>query len=649
MTLEPPRQGLCDEPNAEAPPNRISLFPGLAFVDGYQQYALTRHDIRCGPRHPETQAKARLLADWMTPRFLKGRDVLDLGGNAAFHSLWALQAGARSATVVDIDEGALENGRRAAQHVGLEGLTVSRSNAAEWSEPADVVLALALVHWVYSCTALFGSMSAVVERLASLTRYLALIEWVAPDDALIARCGHTQWNRESVTGPYDEGEFLDALKRSFPRVQVVGEVSPTRRVYAAFVGEGELDLSGDLALLHPPHTLMASRNISRFRGTDHWSRVYRGPANGQLTKQTSFDLAHREFVMLSRLSGPYFPRAVEESASGDSSVLVVEAIDGVPLDDARETVTASAEAFADFVGHCLNILRALRDAGIQHRDIRAENVLLRQGVPVLLDFGWAISSDLPHVTPLFLGLSGRPPDGSFCDVYSMGSMVRALKGDRFPNWDSPLRLMTEPDNRCRLTDLDALTLLADAAAGRAGSATGGHMDKTKQAGSPQTGADFSQLADKAAALSQRVASQETRIAALEQELLKRQESIDVLSARLFEGETAAESLRQQIAGRDAQEAQLRAVLEPKEVAIGELRAALGEQDRHIAGQAAALADASGHLEELGRELHGAQIALAESRGAQAAQSQQIAYLEKEVHARFWRKVVTYVRRRLRGF
>jgi hypothetical protein len=616
VSLEAPREGLCESPNAEAPPNRIDLFPGLVLVDGYQQYALTRHDIRCGPRHPATRTKARLLADWMTPRFLKGRTVLDLGGNAGFHSLWALQGGAERATVVDIDGEALQNGRKAAAHVGLTAFDVAQSNIAEWTEPADVVLALALVHWAYSCTALFGSVTAFVERVASLARYLALLEWVAPDDPLISRCGHTRWNPGGVTGPYEEKEFLDALDRSFASTRVIGEVSPTRHLYAAFHVKGEIDLSSPLELLLPLESLAASRNVSRFRGADHWSRVYRGPGPDRITKQTSFDIAHHEFVLLKRLSGPYFPRAFQESAAGASSSLVVEAIDGKALSEASDHVTANAGAFGAFVTHCLNILRALRDAGIQHRDIRGENVLIRERVPMLVDFGWAIADDLPQVTPLYLGLDGRPSDGSFCDVYSMGTLLSSLKGERFSQWDPMLRLMAEPDGRCRLTDLDALKLLADAAASRAGSARGGDMDETKQA--------LSQLADKAAALSQRASGQESRILELEQELLRRQESIEALSARLFSAESLGEE-------------RWRVTFDKKEADIAELRAALEEKDRQIAA-----------LSNVARELHAAQIALAESRGAQAVQANHVAYLEKEIQTPFWRKVVAYVRHKIGG-
>jgi serine/threonine protein kinase len=601
----------------------LVLAPGLALVDGYQQYVLTRHSIRCGPRHPETQAKASLMAAWMSPRFLAGRDVLDLGGNAAFHSLWALQQGALHATVVDIDGGALENGKRAAAHVGIPALSVAATNVADWTEPADVVLALALVHWAYSCTALFGSASAFVERIASLTRYLAFVEWVAPADRVVAEFGHLEWNAASVAAPYTEVDFLASLNRAFARVVVVGDVSATRRVYAAFRVPNEIDLSGSVPKLRAGATLLASRNISRFRGMDHWSRVYADPVSAELTKQTSLDQAHREFLILSRIESPYFPKALREAAEPGGSSVVLETIDGVSLDQGATAILASPQAFASFVSDCLAILRALRDAGLQHRDIHAGNVMLRGGKPVLMDFGWAIAKDLPAFTPVMLGLAGRPADGSFCDVYSMGAMLRALKQDAFPEWNTLLLLMTEADARCRLTDLDSIDTLATICSARGAGRKDGDMDNTKQA--------LGELADKSAALSDRASAQERRIQELEQELHRRQESVEALSVRLF-GQSAEDISSQQ------------AVLDSKEAAIHELRAVLAEKDRHIVG----LTEAAGRVEPLSRQLYEAQLALAEIRGAQPQQAQYVAYLEKEVHAQWWRKAAAYVRRRLKA-
>ena len=56
---------------------------------------------------------------------------------------------------------------KVAEHLHYQGLKLVNANLQEYNQPADVVLALALVHWVYSCTANFGSLDAVIAWLAS--------------------------------------------------------------------------------------------------------------------------------------------------------------------------------------------------------------------------------------------------------------------------------------------------------------------------------------------------------------------------------------------------------------------------------------------------------------------------------------------------
>ena len=51
--------------------------------------------------------------------------------------------------------------------------------------------------------------------------------------------------------------------------------------------------------------------------------------------------------------------------------------------------------------------------------IKPDNLLVRDGRPVLIDFGWAVAPDLPQVTPAGLGDEGRAPEG-FCDVHARG-------------------------------------------------------------------------------------------------------------------------------------------------------------------------------------------------------------------------------------
>ena len=84
-----------------------------------------------------------------------------------------------------MDEDYLRMVRRAKSKYGYNSLEVIRSNMENWNEPSDIVLALALIHWIYSCTASFGDLHGIIERFAKLTKYMLIIEWVEPDDQAI--------------------------------------------------------------------------------------------------------------------------------------------------------------------------------------------------------------------------------------------------------------------------------------------------------------------------------------------------------------------------------------------------------------------------------------------------------------------------------
>ena len=149
---------------------------------------------------------------------------------------------------------------------------------------------------------------------------------------------------------------------------------------------------------------------------------------------------------------------MEVRSEGSWSVVALEKVHGIPLLEAIEQIDTSTE-FLTFARHCLKILRELKQKGITHRDIRPDNILVRDGKPVLIDFGWAISEEMPYFTPQGLGGVERPPDGSFCDVYSMGKALEAVNRGRWPAFDLVIQLMTEPDANLRVTDLNTLELL----------------------------------------------------------------------------------------------------------------------------------------------------------------------------------------------
>ncbi|HID97393.1 MAG TPA: glycosyltransferase [Thermodesulfobacteriaceae bacterium] len=174
-------------------------------------------------------------------------------------------------------------------------------------------------------------------------------------------------------------------------------------------------------------------------------------------KLASGHLSMREYYLLSILrSSVYFPVPQSLFIGRNFTLIEEEFIEGVSLHDYISTaVGLTEEDILVFAGHCLEILSELKHAGIQHRDIKADNLLIRDHMPVLIDFQWAVASDLPSITPEGLGAEGRCPSGVHDDIYSMGMLLKQLA----PNCRriTPLiEAMTAPDPVNRISDIDLL-------------------------------------------------------------------------------------------------------------------------------------------------------------------------------------------------
>jgi len=465
---------LSVDPNKYAAENGLSFEDGAAHLRGYQEFTVDPRIRHLRAIGGALVAKDAVVERAFAPRLMAGRSLLDLGGNNGYFAFKALAAGATSAAVVDIDAECILNLQRVRSRFPELRLEAHQENSEGWDRPADVVLAFALVHWIYSCTAHALSLDRVIGALASLTRDMLLVEWVDPADPLVQGYHHTEVAGEDAAEPYDFDAFLRALSARFSRVELLGELSPTRRIYLATRGPLP-DLSWSAPLLFPRETLLTSRMLWAAQGVEFWSRVHH--VEGAIYRQCSPELARREVAGAGVLG-----IAVEVLEQHDEWWLLRTAfVTGETLDERVARERPSREELLRLTLQLVDTVGRLKQAGVVHRDLHPTNVIVDAAGDVhLIDFGWADVPGVPEISPSYLGcgielpatrttMTVQPPEASGGDLFAVGHIVGWMNGTRDQELDLLAGWLAHPDQRLRLNDVDLARQLVLRMLGSAGS------------------------------------------------------------------------------------------------------------------------------------------------------------------------------------
>ena len=227
------------------------------------------------------------------------------------------------------------------------------------------------------------------------------------------------------------------------------------------ISQDQKSVSAPLPLILPKEHLVSSCILTQHDDVDYWCLVYE--KDSVIYKQTSFDLAEREGRFLSQFENDYFPRPLDVRSEGDYSIVTFQKIQGQSLHDALSHINSSVIELYNFIQHCLSVLIELKEKGVTHRNIRRDNILVQDGKPILLDFGWAISEQEPYFSPSGLGGYERPPGDRFSDLYSMGKIFEYVNRQHHRAFDWVVSLMTMKDALMRITDLIVLKTLFNTA------------------------------------------------------------------------------------------------------------------------------------------------------------------------------------------
>lgn len=178
------RQIMCNQPNifagvAEVEMRLVPDLGGSSYTEarqirtaGYQAFQITYQppdSVKLLPLSSKLQEESNVLVPILS-LVAKDMTILDIGGNYGYFSALSVAYGAKAATIVDMDTTYTRKATEIYSFLGplfSDRIHVQNKKLSQMDDDsADIVIALALIHWSFNCSESAGNLARTVGRLA---------------------------------------------------------------------------------------------------------------------------------------------------------------------------------------------------------------------------------------------------------------------------------------------------------------------------------------------------------------------------------------------------------------------------------------------------------------------------------------------------
>ena len=118
-------------------------------------------------------------------------------------------------------------------HLNLDINILNNKFSENTNLKADIVLFLALIHWVYNSTDSFKNLKDIINKLYTMTNKVLIIEWIDLSDQAITSTDRIIQS-EKNTDKYNKKNFISALQ-IFTKIEKKESDNKTRELYFCYI------------------------------------------------------------------------------------------------------------------------------------------------------------------------------------------------------------------------------------------------------------------------------------------------------------------------------------------------------------------------------------------------------------------------------
>ena len=170
--------------------------------------------------------------------------------------------------------------------------------------------------------------------------------------------------------------------------------------------------------------------------------LIRHRTSGQKFILRSFSGSGEVYHKLLDIECPYLPKTYEITSDGNQNLVLEEYIQGDTLDLLLKSGPCSPRETRRIARQLCQALWALHALGAVHRDVKPENIILRGGEAVLIDFDAARLHKPEHDTDtLILGTTGFAAPEQYglsqtdqrTDIFAVGVLINVMLTGKHPS------------------------------------------------------------------------------------------------------------------------------------------------------------------------------------------------------------------------